>query len=282
MPTRRVLIAVPGRTDRAFYKVYMKRVAELHGAEYVDLDSSSHVHEKRQLIHSVAPQGDQANPLRRVSAARLASGDTAFEVAIWPLEGEHGKAIKEAWLLLGYQLGLREPTLSHFVIARDMEQGKANEVLEGLENSLKSGFDCAVQGNTSRKGRYYTVIRQFCGKNIDLLLIAQGLEQSNYLPGSPGQHAVEDFIIYTRRERLQDLLDESPWLQKVTTTRRGHKKLAAIAAIDACRAGVDEKFLLETITVDSARSLCEIHDGLGELCSLLNPSRAASSEMGQG
>ncbi len=275
MPTKRVLITVPGRIDRAFYKVYVKRIAELHDAEYVDLDSSSRVSEKRQLIQSVAPQGDQANPLRRISAAQLVSGNTALEVVIWPLEGEYGEAIKQAWLLLDYQLGLETPTISHFVIARDIEQGNASKVLKGLENSLKSRFDCITKSSATRRGQYYTLLHDLCGKDINLLLIAQGLEQNDYLLGNLDQHAVEDFIIYIYRERLLGLLNECPWLQKISRSSRGHKKLASIAAIDACRAGVDERFLANAITVDSVKNLCEIHDGLRELRSLLNPSSSS-------
>ncbi len=272
MTVKRILIVVPGEDDRAFYKMFVKSVADSHGLVYTDLDSGEHRAEKSRLVDEIAPQEDQQGVrLRGVSAALLRGSSGSAAVVVWPMKGEWGEGIRNAWILLSYQLGLREPTLSYFVVARDSERSSARAMLQGLLDSLAARQPC-VRGSQVERGRYYMMIRSVCGKPLNLLLMAQSLEYVEDMSQVVEQHAVEDFIVYLCLDKLRRLLDKCPRLQKLVQGRWGHKKLAALAAIERCRPGVDEKFLKEIITPETVERLRSVHDGLAKLGEVLMPS----------
>ena len=260
-------MAVPGRTDRAFYREFIRAAAAIHGLDYVDLDSSRYVEEKKRLINEVAPQEDQLGiRLRGVSTALLRGRGSITAIAVWPIGGE---TARDTLLLFSYQLGLEEPTLSYFVVAKDPEKDSAQGVLQGLLDSLAARHRC-VRSSPAEKGRYYVLLRNVCGKTVNLLLIAQSLEDVDPL-SRLGQHAVEDFVVYLCWSRCQSLLGEWPRLWGLVRGNNGHKKLAVLAAVDRCRPGVDEKFFRQIVTVESVKRLCSVHDGVAKLSEVLKP-----------
>ena len=178
MHAERFIIAVPGRDDRAFYKILVKNIAYINKLGYIDLDSKTRQDEKRRLIDTIAPQ--QSPRLARVSAAKLVRDNVYKEVVIWPLEGERGKSMRRAWDLLAYQLGLEPPTLNYFIVIRDAEQESVKDALHSFLESLAARHGC-VMDSERETGNYYILIHEVCGKPVDVLLVIQGLGEQHHL-----------------------------------------------------------------------------------------------------
>ena len=265
--SRKLFIAVPGRNDRAFYKMFIKEAAYLQGLTYYDLDAVNRLSEKKAVLKEIAPSELVS---RGVSIARLKSDQYSYfvDTVIWPMEGERGEPLKRVRLLLSYQLGLDKPTLDYLVVVRDIENQNGDTVVQGIVDGLSANHQC-IRSSRSTRGRYFVYVQDVCGKGINLLALAQGLEHLHCLPLSLERHALEDFVIYLSWDKLKEYLQGCSVLREIVRGRYAHKKLAALAAIDACRPSVDEAFFRRIINRSSVEKLCRIHDGLNALCNLL-------------
>jgi len=248
----------------------VRSIASLYEIDYLDLDGSTYRDEKKRLIEEIAPPREPARGgLPGASAARLTGPRGQADIVIWPVGGERGGALEKAWLLLSYQLGRSKPTLSHLVVARDAEEYPASTALRGLLDSLTARLPCVRGAGAPSRGYYYAQIDPVCGKPLSILLIVQSLEHVGQISRLITQHAIKDFIIYLSLDKLSSLLSECPRLMEAARSRHGHKKLAALAAIDSCRPGIDEKLLDRLLTPRAAEELCRIHDGLEKLCTAI-------------
>lgn len=269
MAERRVVVAVPGPGDRAFYKALMRWLAEHRGFAFADLDESRHRDLKRQVLDAVAPGSVE---LRGASVVRLGE---ALDVIIWPLGGEQGRE-KYAWRLLGYHLGLVEPGIDLMVAVRDMEERCARDTLEGIYASLEAGLSNVLEGGAvgsivvGSSGKYYFYINNVGGRGVNVLLIAQGLEQYQCCGVRLNKHAVEDFLLFLGGNKVEELMRECRVLRNVVTGRASHKKLAGLAAIASCRPRVDDGFVAGLVRGERVEHLLLRHDGLQYFARLLH------------
>ena len=281
MAERRIVVAVPGPSDRAFYKAFMRWLAKRCRFDFKDLDRKKYQSLKSQVLDAVAPSSIK---LQGASVVRLGE---VLDVIVWPLGGEQGRE-KHAWQLLGYHLGLEEPGIDLMVAVRDMEERCAHDTLEGIYASLKAGLSNVLRGgavgniDVSSSGKYYFYIGNVGGKGVNVLLIAQGLEQYQCCGVELDKHAVEDFLLFLGDSNVEELLRECRVLRDVVTARAPHKKLAGLAAIASCRPCVDDGFVAGLVRDERVEHLLMRHDGLRYFANLLRQLLTGGSMSGCG
>ena len=281
MAERRVVVAVPGPDDRAFYKAFLRWIAERDGYAFEDLDRGEHRGLKRQVLDAVAPGSVE---LRGTSVARLGG---LLDVIVRPLGGEHGRE-SVAWRLLGYHLGLEEPGIRLMIVVHDMEERGARETLRGIYDSLVAGLGIVGRGGAAAggvitdAGRYYMYVRRVDGRDVGVLLVAQGLERYQCCGIEPGRHAVEDFLLFLSGDRVRELLQGCVALRSAVAGKASHKKLAGLAAIASCRPRVDDGFVASLLSGGRVEELMHMHDGLRCLANLLRQLLTGGSMSGCG
>ncbi len=264
-----IVILVPGRDDRAFYKRFIMHVANSLNLEFSDLDRSGHESEKSAVLNKIVKgwdkrKGTQLLDLRRSSSVKLYSSlyksHAMGYVTIIPTEGNVSRA---GAILLKYQASLSNPSIDLLVLIDDAEEMTFNARLQSFYNSLTYTSSIDVDALISR-GSYHYLYKLRRPRNIILLLIVQGLEQFTIVP----KHAIEDFIFYLYHEntgKIKEALSKCPRTLRIDTMDRyAHKKLALLIALEQCYTRIEELLARD---IDNGRllKLQHEHDGLRTL-----------------
>ncbi len=197
-----MLVLVPGRDDRAFYKRFFRYTANRLNLHFDDLDASNRGVEKRTVLDRVCkqartPSGGEA--LCGASVLRLSSKDSgrSLEVVVLPTER---RVTHVASLVLEYQAGLDKPTIDFVVVADDAEEMSSSDRLDSLYNSLISAGSIEIDRELKR-GNYFRSFILKKPKGIRLLLLVQGIETVTGF----AKHAIEDYVLYLHMDTLAEL-----------------------------------------------------------------------------
>lgn len=266
---RIIVIVVPGRLDRAFYKRFLMLLAKIIDAEYIDLDESRNQEEKHSLLSQLYKPVLPTQRVRlKASALLLSKGGSRLAIIIISSEGD---PVGVAAAIIGYQIGLREPSIDAIIVAEDAEDKKFEERLQALRDSLASqepllGETFRKRNSQVRKGHYYEEYVLDEHPELKLLLVAQGVKEVEEIVNVT-KHAVEDYIIVTKGDTIMNILNllqrgSCIPLQELLGNKRSlHKKLAQLVAIMHCSTGIEE-FIYQGISSDDVRRLIDINDAL--------------------
>ncbi len=264
-----LVMFVPGRDDRAFYKRLLAYVARRLGVRYVDLDASSHGGEKDGILNRVyRPYGAGGSILRKASVIRLSSTGNTGEVFITIIPCER-RVTQVAGAVLAYQAGLEEPMIDFVVVADDAEDTGFHEKLTSLQDSLRSLSHYEYGEGELSSGDYYRLFALRRPRGVKLMFLVQGLKQQSIV----AKHAIEDYVLFTHRDDLKELLEAMgryPHSLRVDVfDTYAHKKLALLIAIRLCHTRIEELFLrsLSDAQLDELLGIC---DGLSTLYSIVS------------
>ena len=260
-----LLMLVPGRDDRAFYKRFLRYVARKHGLLLDDLDAANHGDEKYMVLDKVYRQPRALSGvvvLRGTSVLRLSSrtGNGSTEIVLLPTER---RVTHVAGLILEYQAGLDAPTIDAVVAADDAEEMSISDRLGSMYNSLMSVRGIRI-GKELKQGKYFRLLTLERPRGLKLMLLVQGLETVEDLT----KHAIEDYVLHLYRDSLTELRNScKQLLNTLTRSSRQHKKLALLIALKHCFTRLEELFLRD-LDDDKLDKLVKVSDGLQELVNL--------------
>ena len=232
MLSRAMVIVVPGRTDRAFYKAFFLKGLKLLGFEVADLDSRGFERERKVLLRCLFSLRNERLRPRRAAVVKVTRRSAVLQIAI--LDAER-RVVEVAEAVLKYHAGLIEQQLHALVVVEDAEEADLVAKVEGLFTSLYNRSRGAYDlGELVRKGRTFRLYRAR-RPGIHLLLMAQGVPDLGVAGLPPLKHAVEEYVLYARRGELGELLKRC----KISLERDAHKKLALLLALNACYAELE-------------------------------------------
>jgi len=286
-----LVMVVPGRVDRAFYKRFFRYVAGKLKSEFIDLDSSRYESDKHKILESICKQqqipGQQESAsvlLRGTSVVRLVSTNNNKEINAVIIPSER-RVDYTAKLILEYQAGLYEkPSIKFIVVAEDAEEISFEERLKSLYDSLKSSKHIRIDREVSRD-KYYRLYILGKPEGVKLMLLVQGLECVDIsIKGI--KHAIEDYILYLYSDIVDEILN-SGFLGETGRDSRSnirgniHKKLALMVALKLCYTNIEE-LLFEGLDDNKLDGLVYVHDGLrvlrDEISKLLADKADAASD----
>ena len=258
---------VPGPTDRAFYKRFFKLIADIIGFGYDDLDRADKEEEKGTLLAQIYKPMSQPRETRfkKTSAILLSNEGTKLAIVIIPSEGDPTEI---AAAFIGYQMGLSKPSVDIVIVAEDAEDKTPEERLRALRDSLASQEESlreVWQRNLISKGHYYE--EYVLDTGLRLLLVVQGIEEikGDISTSKPIKHAIEDYIIYVKRDIISNIMNSCSFLKQVLGKGRAtHKKLAQLVAIIHCYADIVE-FIYRNILADDVKKLVVTNDALNRI-----------------
>lgn|GEM_PF-3354596 len=235
-----MVIVVPGRTDRAFYKALLRGALRLAGASVTDLDSSRARGEKEDFLRRQVRLSER---VVRVAALRADRERAVLRVAILDAEG---RVVDRAADILSLHGGFRSPSIHALAVVDDPEERSFEEALQSLHDALTSKsrgeYDVGKLLGEGATYRLYSARRP----PVALLLIAQGVPTLSVAP----KHAVEDYVLYVKSEKLEELRGQC----RMSLRNAVHKKLALLLAV-ACSYTSLETFIYHELDDSSIRRL---------------------------
>ncbi len=207
-----LLMIVPGRADRAFYKRFFICIARNLGFQFVDLDAKAYRMEKEDILNQIyslprATRNDRV--IERGSAViKIMTRNKDIAIVILPAERsvlpisnkDKVTFTRIASSILGYQASLIKPTVNVVVVAEDAEDMSLSERLESLYNSLMAYGVIEVEKELI-SGKAFRLFNLKRPKDVKLMLLAQGIEQVTIV----SKHAIEDFILYSYTHIINDI-----------------------------------------------------------------------------
>ena len=263
MNNKFILIIVPGKDDRAFYKTFFWKVFKNQDLEIIDIDRDEYRQEKYRVM-SQAFQIGATSPIRGSSVLRinLDEGKKAIYLIIWPAGGN---VVERACEIIEYQSGLSSPTIDYLVVAEDAEEMGFEERLNSLENSLNS-HGCTEIKERQQEGRHYRLYILRKPKNVRLILLVQGIDKSL---DQIDKHTIEDYILYPHSAYIQEIKTNYPELfNKILRSRHAHKKMALLIAIYMCYKTIEEAFF-NALNEEELDVLIKSNDGLATLIEII-------------
>ncbi|GEM_PF-3511449 len=267
MNERAILLIVPGRTDRAFYKAFIRGFFKnVEDIRIQDLDRRDLSEFKEQVLSKILPYKLDTRILARNASLMLEyKGMDKVYVVIMP---SRTRVTQEAQFILEYFAGIQyyEGIVDSIIIIEDAEDKSFEEQLNNLYQSITSRIRL---GDKLAEGKYYRCYTLLKHNNIKVCFMVQGLEETPLT----NKHAIEDFIIYT----FQDELLSSPLKPCIDTIKsiskkNLHKKLAKLIALSKCYHDLDE-FIFNAISVAEYDKLVQIHDGLNMIITTIKLSK---------
>ncbi|MEB2792766.1 MAG: hypothetical protein G5Z42_07080 [Caldisphaeraceae archaeon] len=254
---RLVLIMVPGRNDRAFYKAFLLKMSRGHGLGIIDVDQYE---EEKYHVLAQAFQIDEASPIRRSSVLKVNIGKGRKEIYVIVLPTE-GNVVEKACDVLKYQSGLFPPAIDYLAVAEDAEDRCFRERLDSLRDSLRSR-GCIKIKEEQEQGRHFRLYALKEPKNVKLMLLVQGVEQGLDLVD---KHAVEDYVLYPHKPYVQEIAKNCPKLiDRISHGRHAHKKMALLMTIYMCYKNLEEAFF-NGLDEQELEVLVKSNDGLATL-----------------
>ena len=279
MGTGLIIIIVPGRDDRAFYKRLILKYfgGTKKGITVKDIDAGP---EARQAIERVLPLYKGGGPHYLVKGSvviRLTRGRKALYTAIIPSEERpERRACSILMHLSGKEPDRWKQFLRGFIIIDDAEERTFAGRLLSFIDSL-TAMKCVHIKEKVSEGTYFTeyVLKKPAG--LKLVLMVQGLAEISFLP----KHTIEDFAVYLyarrneEKARLTALYEELVKAAGVNEhggrERKKHKKIANLIALSKCYLSTEELFS-KGLTEADARLIVEAHDGLRKLVRMIENS----------
>ena len=256
MSSKLILIIVPGKDDRAFYKIFLKKTFESQGLEIIDLDQTNYREEKNSVIARAFQIGDES-PIKRSSVLKVIfnNEEKVVYLIIWPTERS---VVDKTCEVLEYQSGLSSPSINYLVVAEDAEDRDFKERLDSLEDSLHSRRCMKIKKN-ERQGRHHRIYVLEKPENVRLILLVQGVEQGlDFIT----KHAIEDYVLYPYQEIIREIQTNCPKLfSKIIDSKYSHKKMALVAAAYLCYKNIEE-FFYNALNEKELEALIESNDGL--------------------
>ena len=258
-----VLIIVPGRDDRAFYKAFIQKMfnGKMNGSIRVDdLSITGNRDRRNKVLRSIFPVSEEAqgNLLwSRSVILEVTRSDRRVFVVIIPAKNT---VTEDACQIIGFLGGVFRTArikINTIVIAEDAEDMDFRVRLRNLSNSIRSR--CRdINVSLVSSGNYYML--HTIG-SLQVLVVVQGVDG---LPGEVNaKHAIEDFIMYVYREKA---VSKSSMIDNNDGNR--HKKIALLIAIDECRTSVEKLFY--KLTDRDMESLASSHDGLQQIYRIID------------
>lgn len=256
MSERAILLIVPGRTDRAFYKAFIREFFKnVEDTKIQDLDKRDLSEFKEQVLSKILPYKLDTRILARNASLMLEYKDmNKVYVIIMP---SRTRVTQEAQFILEYFAGIQyyEGIVDSIIIIEDAEDKSFEEQLNDLYQSITSRIRL---GNKLSEGKYYRCYTLLKHNNIKVCFMVQGLEEIFIT----NKHAIEDFIIYVYQD---ELLSRSlkPCIDTIKSISKKdlHKKLAELIALSKCYYDL-ESFIFKAIPSNMFEKLVQIHDGL--------------------
>jgi len=212
-----MVVVVPGRVDRAFYKAFLRVALDLAGASVTDLDSSRARSEREDFLRK---QVSLSRWAARAATLRADYGHATLRIAILDAEGQ---VVDRAADILNFYSGFRKPPVYAMAVTEDAEDRGFSSTLQSMYNALASRHDRQYDlGNLLEGGNTFRLYKAR-RPPITLLIIAQGVPALNIAP----RHAVEDYVLYVRSEELRKLRERC----KIGLRRALHKKLMLLLMI---------------------------------------------------
>ncbi len=299
-----IVLVVPGRDDRVFYKVFFRRLAEIlseccrRNISYIDLDSGEYRAEKRKLVERIVPGG---RGLERWAAISLIN---SHERCVNVLIGLPSiEALRD---VLGEETRIRDPVaaataavigalaarrmggISLLVAADDAEEHRFADRLRMLEDAVFNTYlprfhlEKALEGAVINRSvidfdqdGYYKLLEIVVhspsySSRFKLLLLVQGLEAGIIGNISPllahvEKRALEDLIVYAAKRYASKVPDEC--LNLLLGKKRGlHKKIVRLLVLMLCHYEL-ESAMGNLLNTEGVRRLLDIHKGLLRLAS---------------
>jgi len=263
---KRIIIIVPGRTDRAFYKSLLNKYCEYSCLETRDIRPA----ERNRLLGDFLPYGETNNmPNTGQDIVRKSAGIICNDTAILIIDaGGDDKVMKKLRTLLGLALQseLLDPGSLILIAVKDAEQLPPEEALKSLEDSFMSMIDKFHKQGTLKsnpfpamyaRGEYYV---EFGSENTPgVILVVQGLKEVDL-----GKHAIEDFLIYIEK-RMCRLGAPEKCCEELCCRedKMKGKKLVVLSAVARC--GVTVEDLIYSYSIDDFLALIDVHDGLDRI-----------------
>ncbi len=257
-----ILLLVPGKTDRAFYKALITKVLRGKDIIIADLDSREYELLKYKILDEVFKL-IYGSPIKGSSVIKLEAGNKSrtIYVIIWPTERE---VVQVARDILENQAGSNEPTIDFVVVADDAEDMGFINKLESLYNSLVAHGSIEVEKEIGR-GRCFRLYSLKKPKGIKLMLFVQGIEELDIVD----KHAIEDFILYSYMDIIDEIKNRCHYLiDKINQSRYSHKKIALLIVIYNCHTSVEEIFY-RNLDREKLEKLISKNDGLQKLIDIL-------------
>jgi hypothetical protein len=264
--TKIVVIIVPGRNDRAFYSSLIRRMLERNTSVYIEsLDAHNRRGEKDKIVQCLVKSKELS---RKTSALLIHNKSKGLAIVIFDSQGN---PTGYAATIIGYIEGAkRKPPLTAIIVAEDAEDKTPEERLKSLRDSLRAQLRLhRVQPieltGPEAAGRYFEEYRLESLNGVSLILLVQGLTELKEMNTiNVAKHAIEDFVIYSWRKELKNLLEKCRTLEEHLNTTHKHKKLAVLAAVVNCHNSIEE-LLQRELTPKQAEEMIRVHDGLKRL-----------------
>ncbi len=260
MGERAILLIVPGRTDRAFYKVFLIKAFKYNPyIQVIDMDRRD-LRERREIVlKRILPFIENSNIVKGLSLLEIKStkSDRSVYIVIIPSEIQVTMKAKQ---LLDYFMGLRgvDSLIDTIVVIDDAEDKTFEDKLNSYRDAL---YPIIIKGKLVKRGCYFELY--FFNKPVTfkLLFIVQGLKEVDVV----NKHAIEDFVLYLYLEELKSKAYDSCINIFGTPNGKGyHKKLAMLIALSKCYISLEELFF-NSMTHEEIDRLKRLHDGLNEI-----------------
>ncbi len=258
-----MLLLVPGRDDRAFYKSFFIRVPREVGFRTIDLDCRGREAEKHQILNKAFPLIEDS-PIKGSSVIKLEAinrGRIVY-VVIWPTEREVTQRARD---VLENQAGLIKPTIDMIAVAEDAEDVGFDERLESLRNSLISCKYIEIEKEIDR-GNFFRLYILKKPKGVKLMLLVQGIGELSI----SNKHTIEDYVLYPYMDVINEIERKCPYIiARIRQGRYIHKKMALLVTIYKCYTKIEEMFH-RSLSKEEFNTLINRNDGLRKLISILN------------
>jgi len=261
---RAILLIVPGKNDRAFYKAFIaKAFRNKPNIRVNDLDSEEKESRKEYILRKILPVSENSNLIKGTASLEIISEDNNKTVYIIIIPSEI-QVIKKTIHFLNHFLGLEDykSIVDTIIVIDDAEDKSFEERLNSFYDSVASRIDL---GDIIKGGVYFRCYSLKKPDGLKLLFVVQGLKDINVVE----KHALEDFIIYVfsnelGRGPLKPCID----VIKSLKNKNSHKKLALLIVLSKCYTSLD-KFFFKSLSKQEIEDLKEIHDGLNEIINVV-------------
>ncbi len=285
---RVVVLVVPGRDDRTFYKRFLMSLAKRLSTKvvYEDLDQRKYEEERIRIISSIVKtlKVREKDVMRQYAVIRLKNMErhTNLDVIIsLPGVGVPGHSggknptARIAGILVSLLLGSHKHRVGLIAAVEDAEEHDFRKRLESLENSLRDVLGDDVEIETKEEGSYYRLylakkkgVAENEQREMQIMLMVQGLrETEKILPYKIKKHALEDFLLYAGQDILKSVPDVCKEILAGHESKL-HKKLVLLLLAYGCYVQREE-FVMKTINEKVVGMLIELHDGLRKLYALI-------------